>query len=138
MMMHELTNPKFRHYMSRYYHYGVILSLWCHIVIMVSYYHYGVILSLWCHIIIMVSYYYYGVILSLWCHIIIMVSYYHYGVIVIMVSYYHYGVIFLSAVNNKVQCGVQNKLLFEKILNLNCSKNFFLFLCEYLKTVRIN
>jgi len=55
-----------------------------------------------------------------------------------MSRYYHYSVIFFSAVNDKDQFGVQYKLLFENVLNLNFSKNFFLFLCDFLKTIRIN
>jgi len=47
--------------------------------------------------------------------------------------YYHYSVTFLSAVNDKDQRGVQNKLLFENVLNFNYSKNFFLFYVSNLK-----
>ena len=54
----------------------IILSFWCHFIILISIYHLEVIPSFWCYSIILISFHHPEAIPLFWCHSIILKSFY--------------------------------------------------------------
>ena len=59
----------------------IILSFWCHFIILISFYHLEVIPLFWCYSIILISFHHPEAIPFFWCHSIVLKSFNWHGVV---------------------------------------------------------